>query len=44
MLYTAPRILTVLNAKNAIQTAKPTSPNDDGMPFQTSGQAYQADE
>lgn len=44
MRYTAPRILNVLNANNAIQTSKDNSIFTDGMPRVTTDAAYQADE
>lgn len=44
MRYIAPKILNVVNAKAAIQTAKESSPISDGVPHLTAAPAYQADE
>jgi hypothetical protein len=44
MRYTAPKILNVLNAKNAIQTVKDDSLFSDAIPRMTTDPTYQADE
>jgi hypothetical protein len=44
MRYTAPRIVNIVNAKNAIQSVKGPSIPNDGDPFMKTAAAYESDE